>query len=488
METKHLIALIGIVAVTCGSILATSFSQRLRDLAFFGMVFLAIYSEKLDVNFFGEYWYRGTSRGCGIALSDVLALAILVATFLAPRYPRGRWFPPASLGALLLYLAYAVFSTLTALQPRFAVWELTNIPRYILILTASAAYLRTRREFGILIVALACATCIQAVYALKQKYIGGLFRAAGTLDHPNSLSMYVCTVAPLLLAAVFCAWSNWLRLIAGIGCIAAGAACLATISRAGLPIFGLVLAGTAIFCVTWRITRRKIVVLSAIGACAGIVLVKSWDQIEARYAAASLAEEYFDPQAEGRGVYLRWARAIIKDHPHGVGINNWSYAVSKTYGPQSGFSYENYDDITKDPEKADLPASRYAAPAHSLLALTVGELGIAGLMIFGAVWIRWFQVGAGFLRGRLNAEPLHRLGIGCLFAAIGIFLQSLTEWTFRQPALFITFFVLMGGMASMHCLRKPTREEAEVEQPEEELDEPAFQPAPIHVSASPTRR
>jgi hypothetical protein len=38
-----------------------------------------------------------------------------------------------------------------------------------------------------------------------------------------------------------------------------------------------------------------------------------------------------------------------------------------------------------------------AAPAHSLAALTVGELGIPGLVLLTVLWLRWFQMGSSFL-------------------------------------------------------------------------------------------
>ena len=105
--------------VRCGSILATTFSQRLRDLAFLGMVCFSVYAEKLDVNFFGRYWYRGTSRGMGVSVTDILAWSILISSVLANRraagesrpggllafksWIRGRaaWLPPGSSGFLV---------------------------------------------------------------------------------------------------------------------------------------------------------------------------------------------------------------------------------------------------------------------------------------------------------------------------------------------------------------------------------------------------
>lgn len=482
METKHILALILFVALGCGSILATTFSQRLRDLAFFGMVCFSIYAEKFDVNFFGQYWYRGTSRGIGVSMTDILALAILVSSLVAPRYPRRPGFIPASLGVIALYFAYCVHSTFNALEPLYSVWELANIPRAVLILLAGAAYLRTQRELGILIVGLSFTVCVEAVYALKQRYLGGMYRVPGTLDHANSLSMYVCTVGPVLLAAALANWSKWIRAIAAVGAVAATVSVLLTISRAGLPIYAFVMGGTVLASTSWRITVKKVfIALSAVLIC-GVVVVKMWDQISARYAEASFAEEYLDEQNEGRGIYIRWANAILGDHLFGVGLNNWSYAVSKTYGPASGFWYEDYDDIKTDPEKADLPSIKYAAPAHSLAALTAGELGLPGLFIFGVVWFRWFLMGAGFLLKRLNDDPMHRLGIGFLFATCGIFMQSATEWVYRQSTIFLMFHLMMGCLASLQWLRRHAPAPAERPREWEELEVDAT-PLPIAVAS-----
>ncbi len=484
METKHIIALIVLVALGGVSVLATTFSQRLRDLAFLGMVCFSIFAEKFDVNFFGEYWYRGTSRGVGISLTDILAWSFLVATAIAPRYPKRRWFWPASTALIVVYFAYCTVSAVMAQNPRFAAWELVNIPRSLLILLAGAAYLRTRRELGILVLGLSFTLGVEAVFALKQRYLGGMYRVPGTLDHANSLSMYVCTVAPVLLAAAMADFPKWIRWAASAGCGAAAISVMMTISRAGLPIFALVMFGVAFFCSTWRITRRKLLIGFTIVGTVGMVVLKSWDQIKSRYAEASLTEEYLDTTTEGRGVYFRWASAILDDHPMGVGLNHWSHAVSKTYGPRSGFWYEDYDDIKGDPDKADLPSIRYAAPAHSLAALTAGELGIPGLIIFGALWLRWFQVGTGFLRRRLNPDPIHRMGIGFLFAIGGIFLQSVTEWTYRQSTIFLTFYLLLGGLASLHYARRHPVPEVVPDEPEFEELEMAEPAVPVGAGSS----
>jgi hypothetical protein len=285
-----------------------------------------------------------------------------------------------------------------------------------------------------------------------------------------------------MMAAALSEWSKWLRIFCGLCTALGGLISVLTLSRAGMPIYALMVASVALASTSWEITRRKVLIVCGVTAVFGAVLLKSWDLILQRYESASLTEEYLDDSSEGRGVYWRWAFLIVEDHPLGIGMNNWSHAVSKTYGAKLGFNYEDYDDIKVSPEKADLPSINYAAPAHSLAALTLGELGYPGLFLFNLIWLRWFQVGVTFLWRRLNPDPMHRLGIGCLFSCGGMFMQSITEWTYRQQANMYVFHIAMGAMGALYYLRKHApAPEPVVEYDEEE--EVEIEAPPVRVSA-----
>ncbi len=454
METKHIVALMLMLVLALGSFAALTIWPRLRPWALFATVFGSIISNWMDFNLFGQYWYRGTTRGVEISWVDVLAFGLLAAELVSPRHPRHRWLWPAGLGFFVLYLLYCCVSVATATPKHYGVWELANVFRAAMIIVTAAMLVRTRHELSIFIWALVAAVFVEAVYGLKQRFLSGIYRVPGTFDHENTLSTYLCTVAPLLVAAALSNWSKWLRLACGVAVGVALVLELLTISRAGIPIFVFCVGGTAFFCVTWRITRQKIFAGLAIVVVGGALFATTWEQIASRYESASFAEEYLDEEKEGRGVYFRWANAMMDDEPFGVGLNNWSYYVSKTYGGRLGFRYEDYDDVQDNPEKADLPAINYAAPAHSLVALTMGELGIPGLILMAAFWLRWFQLGATFLWNRLNADPMHRLGIGCLFGLAGVFLSNATEWTYRQSGIIFTCHLVAGVLASLIYVKK----------------------------------
>jgi hypothetical protein len=110
---KQVIGLFLFGLATPAGILITTLSQRARDVAFFSSVFLLAVVEKVDVNFFGLWWYRGSSRGSELSLADVLAFSVLAGSVLVPRH-RPRIFLPSSLGLMLLFFVYAAFSVLAS--------------------------------------------------------------------------------------------------------------------------------------------------------------------------------------------------------------------------------------------------------------------------------------------------------------------------------------------------------------------------------------
>ena len=457
METKHLIALPLLIAAAVVGMAASGFSRRVREAVFFLLVAGAVLVELMDVNFFTHFWYRGTTRGLEISLSDILALSLLAGVCFGRAPANGRrTFWPIGLAPLLIYFLYAAFSVVVSEPHIFGFFELTKILRGLLVFLAVAFFVRGPRELTLLVLGLGCAVGLEGLLAFKQHMLGGVYRAQGTLDHPNSLSMYLCLTGPVLVAAAAAKLPGWVRGFSGVALLAAAIAVLFTVSRAGVPVFFFVTLAATAACVSWRVTPRKLAVAGVI-VLAGAILVKSsWTTLKARYGEATLATEYLDPNSEGRGYYLRMASAILQDRALGVGLNNWSYWVSKSYGNRLGYMYEDYDDLYFTPSKEILSSIHYAAPAHSLAALTAGELGIPGLVLFTVLWIRWMAAGVTFLPGN-STDPMRQLGVGCFFGLLGMLMQSTTEWTFRQTPIFFTSHVLLGVLAALYYQRRLKR-------------------------------
>jgi hypothetical protein len=475
MQMKDLIAISGIpVAIVCGTIVLCLL-PRLRNWAFFAAVAGCVVSEKLDVNLLSNEWYRGTTRGFEFAFVDILAWTLVLSTLLTPQRHQKRFYWPAAFGFLILYFAVAIFSVSISEPKLFGAFELSKILRAIVFFAAAALHIQGERELKFLVLAVASAVWLEGLLAIKHRVFLGVDRATGSLDHANSLSMYLCMTGPVLVAAATSAWeSKWLRYYCYGGIALACIGSLLTVSRAGIPMFALVMLGATAFCVSWKITFKKVAITGLV-ACALIGLVAlNWHSLMARFGEGPLEKELDEGGFENRGQYLGIVKHIVRERPNGVGLNNWSYWVSKRYGEMTGTIYEDYDDIPKS--LLDSPivydwGPKYAPPAHNLGIITAGEMGWVGLAAFALLWMRWFWVAGSFVWRKSDA-PLRRIAVGIFFGILGVFLQSLTEWVFRQTAILLTFHALAGTAASLYYLRH--RQWAYDEALEEEgmLDEP----------------
>jgi hypothetical protein len=460
MEQKDFLALVLLLACASGGLLVACLSSRARDLLFVMLVFLSVVTERVDVNFVSRDWYRGSTRGFEVSLVDVISLCLLLSTVLVPRPGQRRFFWPASFGFMLLFFAYASFCTVIAEPKLFPLFELSKMIRGMTIFVATALFVRGERELRLLILGLGIAVVYQGLLALTQRYIYGIHRVFATVDDSNSLSMYFCMTAPIFVAALNSQFPKFLRLLSFA---AVGAACVGvvlTISRAGVVTMASVLFATTVATISYSVTPRKIAMLLFVALAVAAITIKAWGTLSARFEETTLAQEYQNSRSQGRGYYIRIAAAIAHDRWFGVGPNNWSYWVSNKYGPKLGWKFVHYSGTDKEPSTIVPEGSHIdeaqAAPAHSLGALTVGEMGLGGLVVFGLLWVRWFQMGAGFLWPR-SPDPTHRLGVGLFFGTCGIFIQSLTEWVYRQSPIFFTFNIMIGTLAALHFLKKHSR-------------------------------
>jgi hypothetical protein len=330
----------------------------------------------------------------------------------------------------------------------------------MVIFLAAALYLRSERELRLFLFALGLAVCYEGLVALKQRYVYGMFRVSGTVDDSNSLSMYFCTTAPVFVAVITSRLPKYLKALGGVAIVLAFVGVILTISRAGLIAIIIMLFGAAITTISYRITLRKVLITFLVMVAMAGALGKAWKTVGARFAGDSLKNEYGAKHAQNRGYYIRIAAAIAADSWFGVGPNNWSYWVSNKYGPKLGWHFVPYRGTDQKPSQI-VPSGRniddaQAAPAHSLAALTAGEMGLGGLALLTLLWARWLLMGASFIWPR-TPDPMRRIGVGIFFGMCGTFFQSMTEWVFHQTPIFFTFNILLGVLASLYTMKKAER-------------------------------
>src|SRR5262245_49049419 len=180
----------------------TCVSERARDAAFFLLTMGMVLNDRLDINFLSREWYRGTTRGFEFSFVDILAISLVISSILIPRAGEKRCYWPASLGLMLLYFCYGIFSVAISEPKIFGLFELSKMVRGMIAFLAAALFVRSERELRIFILALGCAVVLQGLLAIKHRFLLGLERATGSLDHANSLSIYLCMTGPIFVAAL----------------------------------------------------------------------------------------------------------------------------------------------------------------------------------------------------------------------------------------------------------------------------------------------
>jgi len=455
MESKYLIFSIGaLIFLPIGIMLARS-SLRILNLIFFALVFGTTQPESLfglptDINFLSREWYRGTTRGIEISYLDFLAIILFFGS-LSARAREGIPFrKPPSFGILKIYFFWALFTVLIMSEPKiFGIFEVTKIARGILIFLAVSAFVRSPEQLRLFIYILLVVAFYEAAIALSDRYMHGIHRVKATLPHPNSLSMYCLQILPILLSVYFSHdVSARVRKLCLLGSLLLAGTIILTISRTGFAALALLTFLTIVFNIRTRLTLKNIGILVLVVIIGALMTVKAWDSLTSRFSTFEFENEYMSEEGD-RGSYFRKGLPAIYDNPvFGIGLNNWSYWISNKYAELAGYSSSPY------PSPNSPPLSGTAnPPAHNLYLITAVELGLVGLLLLLMIFWRWFRItGAGVFKG--DGGLADRIRLGALFSLLGVLMQSVTEWEFRQTPMFFLGHINIAVAVSIYSMRK----------------------------------
>jgi uncharacterized membrane protein YhdT len=457
MEAKSVVFLaLCSAAVPVGLALVKRY-PRLKDFCAVLMVFGTTEHGLRTINFYSREWYRGTTRGFELCWLDFLWFFILVDEWrrAGPARPR-QW--PFGLGGMLLFFAYNALNVALSDPKLFGLFELSKALRAIMVFLAFASYVKNERDLRRLVWALCLAVVYEWGWTVHARLVLGHARSEGTLSHPNALSMYNLIAVPLLLAVALSDADRRLRRACGIAAFLGTTCVVFTVSRAGLFSIALLLIGVWLTCGSLRITPAKVGVALLILVSGAVLYAKLAPSFEARFASEGGLEKEFGGEAnEGRGVYLVLAEMISADSFWGCGLNNWSYWVSNRYGPMIGLQYLPYPGTDEVPPDGPIPANSniddpQAPPGHSLYAITLGETGWPGVLLFTWVWLSWLWMAGSFFFRRSPAFR-SRFGVGVFFSLVGAFSQSAFEWEYRQTPLLFLLHILLGALAAVYPAR-----------------------------------
>ena len=393
----------------------------------------------LDINLISHEAYRGDSRGFEITLVDLLVVALYLGTarrgasspFRAPRY---------------LYLLAAVFSVSQAVEPLFAWFSIWKLLRMYLVLGVVTLACADRRVAPAILRGMALGVVAQLPVVLLQRYGFGFYQTPGFFAHQNTLGGAVNLVVPVSLALILAGTRSAPHLAA----LAASPVLLVlSLSRGSITNYGLALGATLLLSTLRGLTGRKLVVSLVGVALVGAIGLKAAHTIVTRFLEAPEAS------AETRLIFEDAAASMLRDHPLGIGMNQYSLVIREGgYGQRAGEArgVENWNE-----------PGEFGGIVHNIYWLTAAELGYVGIAAFAwlilSVLYLAFRTGLA-TRGDVRADVLLGLGVGIA----GLCVHGLLEWTLRQTSISYVFWIMCGLVAALarqlREVRAPARRSA----------------------------
>lgn len=438
MELKYVVfSLAMLIGVPLGIMACVAIPALSRFVLCF-LVWATCEPNMVGINFVSREFYRANTRGFEITLADLCTLILIGYMLLKPKEYRIRWFPPLTLPTLF-YLFVGVISW-TLVGPSIAVppeavkvpysvfelqlyplFELCKILRGYILYWMIVNFIRTEKDAQTLLVGLGITMFYMAYLTLSSRYIHGVNRVQATLGHPNSLATYMAMLGSFAFAFVLQAKKFWVSAIFGFLTLLCTISVILTISRGGLGtlFIGLWLNTIVLLPRHLSIKNMALIALSAVMVC--LLLVAAMDTLLNRFAG----EQDAGADLAYRGLYNEQAKLMAKEHPWGIGLGNFS-----------AWSWGRYAELV-DP---DLPPG---TPAHNNWYLTLGELGIPGVIALALFWIRYFFLALPFYFQK-HKGLLATMAMASCTSVLVDHLQSLLQLGYRQTPMFFIMMTFVG--------------------------------------------
>lgn len=423
---KFVIFTIALVVGVPAIAAATAMFKKLKYLAFAGMVVSFMFNAQFSINLMSMEHYRGPVRGFEITLADIVALGLILGMLLRSG-SKIKWIPRL----FFPLLAFFIFSIINVYNSEyqtygwFVIWQLLRMGlMYWCVVNFFATEDCDRSSIRALMLGYVLTGLIMGVFAVKQKYLDGIYRIALFFDHSNTVPSFILIILCAMLVWVL--YDDELKPLAHL--IALGTnlgmvfAILATGSRTGMVtaagsvVVALVIANFRTRRARLKVTTIFLVVCMAIG---GLMVI---DTVIDRFLNAPKSSE------EARNEFEIAAIMMADDNKLGIGLNQYSEVLTVTE------KYRKHITVMKNEEQAGV--------AHHIYLLTAAEMGWFGMYFFIAIIVlcELSMVFYGISWKSYEQRLLLGLSVGFLVLfAIGMY-----EWVIRQTPVLYQLVVATG--------------------------------------------
>ncbi|MBQ7590592.1 MAG: O-antigen ligase family protein [Verrucomicrobia bacterium] len=382
----------------------------------------------MGIAFFGEPFYKGTSRGFEIALFDLVNLGILLTLVSKKHF---TYFPPGSALYLMYYLLSAI-SLINADSLLISGYELLKMILMYLFFLVTYNHIIRFKNLKILLYSLAIVLILNFISMINQKYIQGYYQPSGLFPHRNSAAMFINLLAPIFLSYLLNCNLKRKEFVFFLGIFTVCAISVVfALSRGAIFFFPISCAIVTFLSLLHKITTRKLIVIMGFFVLAIMGTIKAAPMIIDRFENA--------PEASGNGrvELAKIALKMANDRFFGVGLNNWSIKASWPY------SYTDYDIwpyFDRETYKLGLVETAYL--------LVAAECGWIGLLSF-LLWLGYYYIQniSNFFHYRKTTG--NYMTIGILAGLTAIYGQTTLEWVIKQGINFYELMLIFAIVAAM---------------------------------------
>lgn len=452
METfKFILIIFGylLMAPALGTIIAFRDHLRRPFIALM-MLLTALPPGWFSLTAWSQDWYRGHARGYQGSMIEIIALGLIFAAMLRRRHELRAALVPALLWwfycSLCLISLYEPFDASFARMAAFKYFKLGLLP------LAAAASVTSPADIRWILHAMALGLGFNLLTGLWQRYVLGYFRVHALFEHSNSMAMWSYMLGTICLASstarVLSTRTVQLWIFAALS---GGSLVILSLARGSIAACGAAYAAVILGSLALRPNLRgALLTIGMLVAMAGMV-AKSLDSVQSRIAGASEEAGYED----FRPVLERQARAMIADHPLGVGWNNYCIANSRPAGDQYSEIFEDWEASRGSSFQMEVyMRNPMVENIYLLHRAEVGWPGFIGYLLFILLPIPFACIGA--IR--------HRRGMiggfcgGFLIVTLVIYAHGTLERVMVETKNLSAWLILVGAIIRCAYLRPETEQ------------------------------
>lgn len=392
--------------------------------------------------------YRGHTKGFEASLIEVLAVALIVCAAL--RRPAGfRWLPPGA-WLYLLWCALSCLSLFGATNRSYVLMAAFKFTKALLIYVGVFQAVRDEEDLRWIGYGLAFSLGLQALVGLKLRFLDGMWQVKGWFEHQNPMAMWAYMAALPVFALALAPTTKPRDTLFYLGGVAAATLLiLLSVSRAALAAFAVGAVMVILLAMARGFTLR-LGLICALGAAGTLVVsTVALNSLRARLAEVSSREEEHDL----RDILNTQSRAMLHDHPLGVGWNN--------FGVANSLPVDRYARILMDWDQSrgfrlideNYLANPLTESLYWLLLAETGYPGFAAFVVFEAATV-WWMIRTLLKNWRQPAG--HLLG-GLLVALTLTYLHGTVERVLSQTKNLSLWLMCAGCVARMESERRQGR-------------------------------